>query len=185
MVEEFRSIFSTCFGDGVIHASERGVTGVDLPDLSKIAAASHETAPRLKSSSLTEYASELLHRYFSGEPIEFKDIPVDLSGIPPFRSKALHAIRAIPYGDVRSYGQIAAECGSPHAARAVGGAMASNPMPVIIPCHRIVGGDGRMTGFSALGGVTAKMMLLRMEGVEFKGLLVCRNKLVMNSYSNH
>ena len=171
MAEKFRSIFSTPFGNGVVHASELGIFKVDLPDMSQTAETLHKTANGLRSSSLTEYASELLRRYFKGEHIEFADITVDLSCIPPFRCKALQVIRGIPYGNIRSYGQIAAECGSPRAARAVGGAMASNPVPVIIPCHRIVAGNGRLTGFSAPGGETAKMMLLKMEGVEFKGLL--------------
>jgi methylated-DNA-[protein]-cysteine S-methyltransferase len=180
MAVECRSFFSTPFGVGVVYASEQGIFKVDFPELSQVAAAFQENSPGVKSSRLTEYVSDLLQRYFTGERIEFKDIPVDLDGVPPFRCKTLLAIRGIPYGDVRSYGQIAKECGSPHAARAVGGAMASNPVPVIIPCHRIVGGKGRLTGFSAPGGETVKMMLLRMEGVEFKGLLVMQKQLVMN-----
>ena len=169
--EKFISIFSTPFGNGVVHASDQGVFKVDLPDMSQAAETLHKPAAGFRSSGLTEYASELLYRYCNGEDIESEDITVDLSSIPPFRCKALQVIRGIPYGDVRSYGQIAAECGSPRAARGVGGAMASNPVPVIIPCHRIVAGNGRLTGFSAPGGETAKMMLLKMEGVEFKGLL--------------
>jgi methylated-DNA-[protein]-cysteine S-methyltransferase len=171
MTGEFKSLFSTPYGVGAVHASEFGVLMVLLPDLSQVGAAFQKTAPEFGVSSLTEYASGLLERYFNGEHIGFEDIPVDLHGIPPFRSKALQIIRGIPYGDIRSYGQIAAECGSPGAARAVGGAMASNPVPVIIPCHRVVSINGRLTGFSAPGGETAKMMLLKMEGVEFKGLL--------------
>ena len=178
MASEFSSLFSTSFGIGVVHASERGILGVHLPDLGKIAAGFEKSACEYESSGLTEYASELLCRYFAGERIEFDDVPVDLSGFPPFRFKALHAIRGISYGEIRSYGAIAAMCGSPYAARAVGGAMASNPVPVIIPCHRIVAGNGRLTGFSAPGGETAKMMLLRMEGVEFKGLLATQKKLL-------
>jgi methylated-DNA-[protein]-cysteine S-methyltransferase len=178
---EFRSLFSTSFGIGVVHASEFGILKVDLPDMSQSASTFQKTDSEANSSRLTEYASALLQRYFAGEIIEFKDIPVDLTSTPPFRFKALYAIRGIPYGTVRSYGQIAAECGSPCAARAVGGAMASNPVPVIIPCHRIVSNNGRLTGFSAPGGETAKMKLLKMEGIEFKGLLVIQKQLVMNS----
>ena len=180
MAVEFRSFFSTPFGVGAVYASEQGIIKVDLPEWSQVATAFQEKSPEVESSRLSEHASALLQRYFTGERIEFKDIPVDLNGVPPFRCKALRVIREIQYGDVRSYGQIAMECGSPHAARAVGGAMASNPVPVIIPCHRIVGRDGRLTGFSAPGGETVKMMLLKMEGVEFKGLLVMQKQLVMN-----
>ena len=180
MAVEFRSFFSTPFGVGAVYASEHGISKVNLPELSQLVTAFQANSPGIKSSRLTEYTSDLLHRYFAGERIEFKDIPVDLDGVPAFRCKALRVIRDIPYGDVRSYGQIAKECGSPHAARAVGGAMASNRVPVIIPCHRIVGGNGRLTGFSSPGGETVKMMLLKMEGVEFKGLLVIQKQLVMN-----
>lgn len=174
MTIKFGSIFSTPFGCGVVQASELGIVRVELPDMTNTSACSYLDTG-YQSSLVTENASALLHRYFKGEVVEFNDIEVDLSESPPFWDKALRAIRAIPYGEVRSYGQIAAECGSPRAARAVGGAMASNPVPVIIPCHRIVGRNGCLTGFSAPGGETVKMLLLKMEGVEFKGLLVCRN----------
>lgn len=171
MSGEFRSIFSTPFGSGVVFASEQGILKVVLPDVSKVGAAFPNNVHEFRPSCLTDYASELLQRYFNGEHIEFEDIPLDLTCIPPFRCIVLQVTRGIPYGDVRSYGQIAAECGSPRAARAVGGAMASNPVPVIIPCHRVVSRNGRLTGFSAPGGETAKMMMLKMEGVEFKGVL--------------
>jgi len=180
MTEEFRSFFSTSLGLGAVHASDRGVFRIDLPDIDKAETTAEKSAPGPDSSPLTEYVSALLNRYFSGERIEFGDITVDLSALPPFRCKALQVIRRIPYGAIRSYRQIAAECGSPRAARAVGGAMASNPIPIIIPCHRIIGSNGLLTGFSAPGGETLKMMLLQMEGVEFKGLLVMQKQLVMN-----
>jgi methylated-DNA-[protein]-cysteine S-methyltransferase len=96
---------------------------------------------------------------------------VDLSLLTEFRKRILMLIRAIPYGEVRSYCDVAVLAGLPRAARAVGGAMAANPVPVIIPCHRIVAGNGRLTGYSAIGGLKMKDILLRMEGVEFKGLL--------------
>lgn len=167
----FRSLFSTPLGVGVVHASKIGIIKVELPDISRIEAVCMENDQEFNSSRQTDYASDLIQRYFRGEVVDFNDIAVDLTGIPPFRCKALRAIRGIPYGEIRSYGEVATDCGSPGAARAVGGAMASNPVPIIIPCHRIVGCNGRLTGFSAPGGETVKMMLLRMEGVEFKGLL--------------
>ena len=75
-------------------------------------------------------------------------------------------------------------CGSPHAARAVGGALASNPVPIIIPCHRVVASDGRLTGFSAPGGESTKKALLQMEGVEFKGVLAIRHHAVIHRTSH-
>lgn len=82
-----------------------------------------------------------------------------------FRRSVLDACAAIPVGEVRSYGQLAAECGRPRAARAVGSAMASNPVPLMVPCHRVVRGDGRIGAYSA-GGPRQKARMLRAEGVE-------------------
>lgn len=177
MTAEYISRYVTPFGAGAVYASESGVTRVDLPDMLKYYAA---PAASVEASSLTEHASQLLSRYFAGEPIEFGDIPVDYTGITHFRLKALQTIRGVMYGEIRSYGQIAALCGSPGAARAVGAAMASNSVPIIVPCHRIVGGDGRLTGFSAPGGIDMKRVLLEMEGVEFKRLRAVQKQVVMN-----
>jgi methylated-DNA-[protein]-cysteine S-methyltransferase len=180
MAGNFRSIFSTSLGTGEVRGSDQGITKLDFPDMNRVAVVCSDSAPECEPSLLTEFAAELLRRYFSGEQIEFRDIPVDFSGMQQFRQRALTAIRNIPYGEVRSYGQVAAMCESPRAARAIGGVMASNPVPVIVPCHRIIGGNGHLTGFSAPGGETVKMMLLKMEGVEFKGLLVIQKQLFMN-----
>jgi len=121
------------------------------------------------SSELTQRVAVMLKCYFKGERQGFDDIPVDLAVVTPFRQRILELIRAIPFGEVWTYGQVAALAGAPGAARAIGGAMASNPLPVIIPCHRVVAGDGRLTGYTAPGGVARKEYLLRLEDVEFKG----------------
>jgi O-6-methylguanine DNA methyltransferase len=75
---------------------------------------------------------------------------------------------AIPYGEQRSYSQVAAEIGRPKAARGIGGAMAANSLPIIIPCHRVVGKSGSMTGYSAAGGIGSKIWLLNMEQLAVK-----------------
>lgn len=80
----------------------------------------------------------------------------------PFRAKVYEVTRNIPYGETLSYGEVAAKAGSPKAARAVGAAMAANPLPLIIPCHRVVGADCKLTGFG--GGLNIKEMLLKLEG---------------------
>jgi len=180
ITDEFRSIFTTSFGEGVVYASECGVFKVDLPDTSQAVISKELLETGFKSSCLTERAAALLHRYFTGVAVDFMDLPVELPGISPFRCKALRTIRSIPYGAVCTYEEIAIECGSPRAARAVGGAMASNPVPIIIPCHRVIGSSGRLTGFSAPGGEELKLKLLKMEGIEFKGLLAIKKSLVMN-----
>ena len=99
---------------------------------------------------------------------------MDLCEVTPFRARILTLIRAIEQGEVISYGEVAAMAGAPRAARAIGGAMAANPVPIIIPCHRIVAGNGSLTGFSAAGGISVKNKLLRMEGIEFTGDTTCK-----------
>lgn len=104
-----------------------------------------------------------LREYFAGTRSRF-DVPVDLSQMTPFQRNVLHAAEAIPAGKVLTYGQIAQDIGKPRASRAVGQALGSNPVPIIVPCHRVVGSDGSMTGYSGGGGVASKKWLLHMEG---------------------
>lgn len=176
----YHSYFLTRYGVGIVSASDLGITGVELPDVSRCDTDSHHEQLESESSEISTHAALLLQRYFLGECIDFSDIPVDLCALPPFRQKVLNKIRTVAFGEICSYGQIAEMSGSPHAARAVGGALAANPIPIIIPCHRVVASNGRLTGFSAPGGVYAKKILLQLEGIEFKGLLVDTNQLVMH-----
>lgn len=178
------SQFMTRYGTGVVYATDQGVVRVEIPDLSRCETPHHNMLPEFNSSGISDQAAQMLSRYFQGEQVDFVDTPVVLEGMTPFRQKVLGVIRNLTYGKICSYGQVANECNSPHAARAVGGALASNPMPVIIPCHRIVASDGRLTGFSAPGGESTKIALLKMEGVEFKGLLVVTKQLVMHRTSS-
>ncbi|MGB0715904.1 MAG: methylated-DNA--[protein]-cysteine S-methyltransferase [Phycisphaerae bacterium] len=100
--------------------------------------------------------------YFAGESVTF-DVPVDLATMPAFRQRVLRACAEIPYGESLSYAGLAKRVGSPHAARAVGGAMASNPAPLVIPCHRVLRADGSLGGFSGPTGVRLKAKMLRLE----------------------
>jgi len=92
------------------------------------------------------------------------DIPIDWSVLTPFQQRVLQATLAIPYGQTRTYAQIAEQVGHPRAARAVGRAEATNPMPVVIPCHRVIGSDGKLHGYGAGDGLKTKSWLLEMEG---------------------
>lgn len=103
-----------------------------------------------------------LRDYFEGKPVRFR-VKTDLSEMTPFRRKALEACAAIPHGKTATYGELAERIGSPRAARAIGGAMSSNPLPIVIPCHRVVGCNGHMGGFSAEQGVPLKRQLLDLE----------------------
>jgi len=106
---------------------------------------------------------ERLRRYAEGEVVDFSDVPLALAQLTRFARCVVEACRRIPWGETRSYGQLAAECGSPGAARAVGGAMAKNRFPIIVPCHRVIGADGALGGYSAPGGLRLKRRLLDME----------------------
>lgn len=91
------------------------------------------------------------------------DVPVDLSGEPPFHRRVLARLRKVPPGETVTYGDLAAEVGRPGGARAVGNAVASNPVPLVVPCHRVVAADG-LGGYGAGKGVETKRRLLKIEG---------------------
>lgn len=106
---------------------------------------------------------EQLSAYFDGRLRAFT-LPVDLHSMTPFQQRVLSLTCAIPAGALRSYGQIANDLGSPRASRAVGQALGRNPVPIVVPCHRVVGSGGRLTGYSSGRGVESKRWLLRHEG---------------------
>jgi len=101
-----------------------------------------------------------LGRYLKGEQVSFDD-KLDLTCATPFRHAVWEATRAIPYGETQSYGWIARQIGKPKAQRAVGQALAKNPLPIVVPCHRVIGEDGSLTGFE--GGLEMKKCLLEIE----------------------
>ena len=104
-----------------------------------------------------------LEEYVQGKRTAF-DLPVDLEACSDFQRRVLEAAVAVPRGRLATYGEIAARIGAPHAARAVGQALARNPVPIIVPCHRVVASDGSLTGYSGGAGVETKAILLQLEG---------------------
>ncbi len=119
--------------------------------------------PRL-DKDLQRNLQERIIAYYEGEPVDFRVEPaVSLNGAGPFVQKVLHACREIGFGRTMTYGGLAKQVGSPDAARAVGSALASNPIPLIIPCHRVLRTDGGLGGFSAPGGIDTKQKMLRHE----------------------
>jgi len=110
-------------------------------------------------------AANELAAYFAGSTRDFA-VPVDLSGLPPFTRQVLEVLRTVPYGETVTYAELAARVGSPRAARAVGRAVAVNPLPIVIPCHRVVAAGGRPGGYSGGGGLATKLWLLAREGCQ-------------------
>ena len=111
-----------------------------------------------------------LERYARGEAVDFADIAVADRPASRFTQRVIRHVRKIPYGKVRSYGELAKLAGSPNAARAVGNLMAKNRCPLVIPCHRVVGAGNRLGGYSAPAGLPMKRRLLDMEA-DFVGTL--------------
>ncbi len=112
---------------------------------------------------LLEQCKLQMNEYFAGQRKIF-DLLLDWSILTSFQADVLRVTHEIPYGEVLTYGEIATRLGKPAASRAVGGALARNPLPILIPCHRVVSASGHLTGFSAADGIIAKSWLLQLEG---------------------
>lgn len=117
----------------------------------------------LTGNELLDRCRLQVNEYFAGQRKAF-DLPLDRSSLKGFQSGVLRITLEIPYGEVLTYGDIAKRLGKPAASRAVGGALAQNPLPILIPCHRVVSASGHLTGFSAADGIISKSWLLKLEG---------------------
>jgi O-6-methylguanine DNA methyltransferase len=160
----------TVFGWLGIAWSEVGLVGVTLPvpnqdeALSGLQPIGDPMPPPPAGLDPAGLAGKL-QRYFRGEAVAFEE-PLDPTIGTDFQRRVWAITRAIPRGQTRTYGQIAQRAGSPRAARAVGQAMAHNPWPIVVPCHRVVGHDGTLTGFG--GGLEMKRRMLQLEGATLK-----------------
>jgi methylated-DNA-[protein]-cysteine S-methyltransferase len=124
-----------------------------------------EFGPRvLRASAAVETARGQLDEYFAGSRHGF-ELDVDLRATAPFAHRVLDELAHVPFGETTTYGALAARVGAPRAARAVGTVMNRNPLPIVLPCHRVVGSNGSLTGYG--GGLHVKERLLRLEGVVF------------------
>jgi methylated-DNA-[protein]-cysteine S-methyltransferase len=103
-----------------------------------------------------------LDEYFEGRRHDF-DLPIDWSLASQFGRRILKATAAIPFGQVSTYGKVAAQAGNPKASRAAGRALGANPIPIVVPCHRVIGSSGQLTGYT--GGLHRKVALLQIEGI--------------------
>ncbi len=119
--------------------------------------------PVEQDGEILRRAAAQVCEYLEGKRRVF-DVPIDWNLLPPFQRAVLQATAAIPYGQTRTYSDLAAAIGRPGAARAVGRAEARNPLPLIIPCHRVIGRDGKLHGYSMADGLKTKEWLLKLEG---------------------
>jgi methylated-DNA-[protein]-cysteine S-methyltransferase len=163
------TVFDTPIGHCAIVWHEAGIAGVQLPEGSA-AATARRTCQRFAGAirrtppPLVQQAVDAIGVLLHGGGDRLQSIPLDLSGLGPFCRRVYELARAIPAGETVTYGELAARAGEPGAARAVGQAMARNPFPLIVPCHRVMAAHGGAGGFSARGGVATKFRLLRIEG---------------------
>jgi O-6-methylguanine DNA methyltransferase len=167
------AVFKTNMGWIGLAATARGVSALVLPKLSRRAAerelqhvgAVDETSSNGEGRAAATHlkaARVAVQAYLDGKARSFA-LPLDWGDHSPFQMKVWEVLRGIPYGRVRSYGWVARKIGKPRAARAVGSACGANPVPLLVPCHRVVAGDGSLGGFS--GGLPNKKRLLKLEGV--------------------
>lgn len=120
---------------------------------------------QLVHNSVNNYIVNYVLKYFSGIPVDFSTIKVIYQHGTYFQKKVWDTIRSIPYGKLVSYRWVAQKIGKPTAVRAVGNAIAKNPIPIIIPCHRVIRSDGTLGGFTSIGGLILKKKLLKLEGI--------------------
>ena len=164
-------LFDTAVGTVGIAWSGQGLTRLQLPE--RDAAATERRlrgrsphAVRDRPPAPIARAVKLVERYLAGEQADFTAITLDLAGVSDFHRRIYDAARRVGWGETATYGALARRVGSPGAARAVGQAMGSNPVPIIIPCHRVLASGGKVGGFSAFGGAATKQRLLALEGVQ-------------------
>ena len=158
-------VFETALGPCGIAWGENGVVGVELPApnvrnrLRRRFQGAVEASPPPAIAETVDRIMALL----SGEQVDLSRVPLDMQVVPAFERRVYEVSRTIPAGQTLSYGQIADRLGDQRLARDVGQALARNPFPIVVPCHRVVAAGGKLGGFSARGGVATKQRLLATE----------------------
>lgn len=167
-------IFETALGFCCIAWSDKGIARFQLPEERAEIAERNlrrrfpDWKPATPTREIEGVIAEVI-RYFDGERVDFSSITLDLGGQSDFFAKIYAALRRVPYGQTTTYGTLAREIGAePQAARDVGEAMGRNPVPLIIPCHRVLAAGGKLGGFSAPGGTETKIRMLELEGVRLQ-----------------
>jgi methylated-DNA-[protein]-cysteine S-methyltransferase len=177
------ALFDTALGPCGVAWTERGLACIQLPEstreqteerlrarlqLSRAGRSKSHRAPAPAVETTPPdwvlRAAERIAHHLAGQLQVLQDVPLDLESMPPFWRRVYEVARAVPAGRTISYGEVARAAGSPGGARAVGQAMANNPLPIVIPCHRVLAAGNALGGFSAPGGLDIKRRLLEMEG---------------------
>ncbi len=168
-----RLVFETELGFVAIAWSQVGLTHLALPERDREAAerraarwAAEAVETLEEAPAFVSEAVALIRRYAQGEAIDFSVLPLDLAGIDPFRRAIYAAALKLGQGEVTTYGELADHAGFPRMARETGAALGRNPLPLVVPCHRILAAGGKIGGFSAPGGTVTKERLLSHEGVQ-------------------
>ena len=166
------ALFDTAIGACGVAWSPRGLVAVSLPErdeatTEKRIAGKSGSAGRATPPPAVARAIEQIQLYFAGARVDFATVSIDLSAVDEARRRIYETMRALGFGETTTYGQLAKLTGATgwEGARDVGIAMARNPMPIVVPCHRVLAAGGKLGGFSAYGGTTTKEKLLELEGV--------------------
>jgi len=165
-------VFFTAIGPCGVAWSQRGLARIQLPEdsaegtLRRLVAtvALPDGGGSTTPPAAVQSAIDRIIRHLTGKEAGLEQIALDLEGIPPFHRKVYEAARRIASGKTLTYGELAKIAGSPMGSRAVGQAMAKNPLPIVVPCHRVVAASGKPGGFSSFGGLDTKARLLAIEG---------------------
>jgi len=160
------ALVETAIGTFGIAWTDLGIARVALPGRDRVRTElwiSRDPAEPGFPDGIIAGLPDRIKRYAEGAREDFTDVPLDLTGIPDFHRQAYDLLLKIGYGETTTYGTLARTLGDVTLSRAVGQAMGANPIPLIIPCHRVLASDGKTGGFSSPGGVTAKMRMLALE----------------------
>jgi methylated-DNA-[protein]-cysteine S-methyltransferase len=162
------ALFDTSIGPCGLTWSAEGIVGLQLPETTaegtrKRMRRRWPEAREMPPPHGIQCVIDRVQALLDGEAVEFGDIPLDLGAAPEFHRRVYEIARTIPPGHTMTYGEIARRLDAPHESREVGQALGRNPIAIIVPCHRVLGADGKMGGFSATGGVATKRRILEIE----------------------
>src|SRR5580704_15087657 len=165
------ALFDTPLGPCAVAWSDRGLTALTLPEATTEATRARmqkrfgPEAQEAKAPAWVQQATARIARHFDGAHDDLRDVKLDMDGVPPFFARVYEASRTIDPGKTIGYAELAALAGSKDASRAGGQAMAKNPFPIVVPCHRVLAAGKKPGGFSAPGGTETKRKMLAREGV--------------------